>query len=47
MRIAKNIAYITIIFVIFLVILELLFRTVVFFIKVPEIERREIVSDST
>ncbi|RKZ93464.1 MAG: hypothetical protein DRR19_01070 [Candidatus Parabeggiatoa sp. nov. 1] len=27
--------------------MELLFRTVVFFIKVPEIERREIVSDST
>jgi hypothetical protein len=47
MRIVKNIAYTTIIFVIFLVILELLFITVRFFIRGSEIERSEIVSDST
>ncbi|MDM8557619.1 SGNH/GDSL hydrolase family protein [Candidatus Parabeggiatoa sp. HSG14] len=47
MKIAKNITYLIIIFVIFLVILELLFRTIAFFIKGSEIEYSEIVSDST
>ena len=46
MGIVKNIAYTTIIFVIFLVILELLFITARFFIRGSEIERSEIVSDS-
>lgn len=47
MKLAKNIAFAIIMFVTFLVTLELLFRVVEFFIKDPEIERVEAVSDST
>ena len=47
MKIAKTITYLTILFVIFFVALEMLFRTVKFFTKGSEIEYSEIVSDST
>lgn len=47
MKIVKNIAFAIIIFVTFLVILELLFRSVEFLIKGSEAERTEIISDST
>jgi len=47
MKIAKNIAFAIIIFVTFLVILELLFRSVEFLIKGPEVDRIEVISDST
>jgi hypothetical protein len=47
MKIAKTITYLTLIFAIFFVVLELLFRTVEFFIKGSKIEYTEIVSDRT
>jgi len=47
MKIAKTITYLALIFVLFFVVLEMLFRTVEFFTKGSEIEYSEIVYDST